>query len=75
MRKVVIVITVAVAVALAGMLPGKAEARCCNVAGIPMCGMVCWNKEHPTIPPSRNPARPTSGCCKQYGRWQCPCPH
>jgi len=72
MRKVVIVITVTLA--LAAMLAGKAEARCCNVAGIPMCGMVCWNKEHPTIPPySRN--RPASGCCKQYGRWQCPCPH
>jgi len=75
MRKVVIVITVTLA--LTGMLAGSAEARCCNVAGIPMCGMVCWNKEHPTIPPSsrHSPARPALGCCKQYGRWQCPCPH
>jgi hypothetical protein len=49
MRTVVIVITVTLS--FAGMLPGKAEARCCNVAGIPMCGMVCWNQNHPTIAP------------------------
>jgi len=73
MRNVVIVITITLA--LTGTLAGNAEARCCNVAGIPMCGMVCWNQNHPTIPPYSRNARHAAGCCKQYGRWQCPCPH
>jgi hypothetical protein len=67
MRKVVLG-TVAGTLLLAGMLTGNAEAAplrgCCNVAGIPMCGMACWGHHPP--PPSR--------CCKLYGRWHCPCP-
>ena len=67
MRKVVLG-TVAGTLLLAGMLTGNAEAAplrgCCNVAGIPMCGMACWGHYPP--PPSR--------CSKLYGRWHCPCP-
>jgi hypothetical protein len=70
MGKVVVGTIGAVTLLLAGMLAGNAEAAplrgCCNVAGIPMCGMACWGHQKPAPPPSR--------CCKLYGKWHCPCP-
>jgi hypothetical protein len=65
MRKVAIGITGAVALLLAGMLAGNAEAAplkgCCHRAGAWVCGMACG-------------VMPAPKCCKLYGRWQCPCP-
>jgi hypothetical protein len=70
MRKVVVGTMGAVTLLLAVISAGNAEAAplrgCCNVAGIPMCGMACWGHQKPAPPPSR--------CCKLYGKWHCPCP-
>jgi len=67
MRKVVIGITGAVTLLLAGMLASNAEAArltgCCHIAGRWFCGMACG---------SSAVSRPSS-CCKLYGRWHCPC--
>ena len=63
MRKIVIA---AVALLIAGMLTGNAQAApltgCCHRAGVWMCGMACGHSSAP------------SRCCKMYGRWHCPCP-
>ena len=67
MRKVVIGITGAVALLLAGMFASNAEAArltgCCHINGYWMCGMACGDTG-----PS-----PAPRCCKLYGRWHCPC--
>jgi hypothetical protein len=74
MRKVIVVITGAVALPLAGMLAGNAEAArltgCCHVDGAWLCGTVCEsNSPAPTSAPT-----PASNCCKLFGKWLCSCP-
>jgi hypothetical protein len=78
MGKVIIGITGAVMLLLAGMLAGNAEAArltgCCQVDGAWMCGTVC--ESYSQAPPPAPTSAPTSApnCCRLFGKWLCACP-